>query len=210
MELLLSDESTDTDALNAIKKKFSTETVESANSWDVSHLIIDSMTAYVVYNDSPVLGVLPYIIQQPHVTTITLRFQCGTEEKAESIAKGVKDGTYDIKVAYHFGGQFKVAMNLVSITAQQVSSALHDTKTDGGKTNAQYVRRHQANTFVAKLVANACKNIYTENNAGTSQLMKELEEQFHTQLRKGRLQTPFSIYVNFCGLICPKSFVMRE
>jgi hypothetical protein len=187
MMLLLGNEHVDEAALKAIKRKFEADIVAHASSWDVSPLVIDSMTALIVKGtDSPVEGVLPYYAIHPNTKILVLRFHCTNEENAQAIARGLMDGNYFVQVAYHFGGQYEVAMNLVSITADKLSSVLSRTIADGDNTNAQFIHRNQASEFINKYTANVTTLIYKERNTDTSELMISLQNEFHTLFIEGK------------------------
>lgn len=175
-------------ARKAVTNQFDNETVSLYSKfWVVAPLMLDSLSAYIVTASSSVVdGTAPFHIDNPVSNAITFRFACTTNETAERIAHSLIEGDYDIEVSFYFAGMHTVKSNMVSITATQLQSVLSKTIADGGGTNATYIHREQASSFVAKYVANVKKMIYIEDPAANMSLLTNgLEEQFTALFQEG-------------------------
>lgn len=167
-------------ARQAIANQFSPEIAEKySKSWVVAPLMLDSLSAYVVtVGSTPVLGVVPFHVDNPNSNVITLRFVCPIKEIALIVAAGLLIGDFDIEISLYFSGMHRVRTNMVTITATQLQSVLSKTIADGGGTNSTYIHRDQATSFVAKYVTNVKKLIYIEDpTTDMSILTRGLEEQ---------------------------------
>ena len=167
-------------ARRAIANQFNRAIADKySQSWVIAPLMLDSLSAYVVtVGSTPVPGVVPFSIDNPNANTITLRFICLTKEAALVIAAGLLTGILDIEVSLHFSGMHRVKTNMITITATNLQSILSKTIADGGGTNATYIHRDQASSFIAKYITNVKKLIYIEEpNVNLSLLTYGLEEQ---------------------------------
>ncbi|CAF1032595.1 unnamed protein product [Rotaria sordida] len=167
-------------ARKAIIKKYDSTIAQYAKSWDVAPLMIDSLMAFIVnIGSSPVEGIHPFRTVHPNSLSITFRFACSNEEKANMIMHKILDGDYEIEIAFYFAGFKQVSTNFVTITGDQLKDVLSKTTADGGNTNASYIHRNQASKFISNYVANVKMMIYTENaNVNTSELITNLQNQF--------------------------------
>lgn len=176
-------------ARRAIADQFDNETVEQYSKlWVVAPLMMDSLSAYIVtVSSSLVDGVAPFHIDNPISNSITFRFECVANETAQSIATSLLEGDYDIEVSFYFAGMHSVKTNMITITATQLQAVLSKTIADGGGTNATYIHRDQASSFVAKYVANVKKMIYIEDPTTNMTLLTNgLEEQFTALFQEGK------------------------
>ena len=176
-------------ARRAIANQFGEELANKyAQSWVIAPLMLDSFSAYVVtVGSTPVPGVIPFSIDNPNSNTITLRFICLTKEAALVIAVGLLTGTMDIEVSLYFSGMHRVKTNMITITATNLQSVLSKTIADGGGTNASYIHRDQASSFIAKYITNVKKLIYLEEpDVNISMLTHGLEEQLISLFQLGK------------------------
>ena len=167
-------------ARQAIANQFSREIAEKYSKlWVVAPLMLDSLSAYVItVGSTPVPGLVPFHIDNPNSNVITLRFVSLIKEVALVTAAGLLIGDFDIEVSLYFSGMHRVRTNMVTITATQLQSVLSKTTADGGGTNATYIHRDQASSFVAKYLTNVKKLIYIEDSStNTSTLTHGLEAQ---------------------------------
>ena len=175
-------------ARKAIADQYDYETVEQYSKfWVVAPLMMDSLSAYIIsIGSSMVEGVAPFHIDNPISNAVTLRFACITNEAAEDIALNLLEGDYDIEVSFYFAGMHTVKTNMVTITATQLQSILSKTIADGGGTNATYIHRDQATSFISKYMANVKKMVYIEDpTADMTLLTSGLEEQFTALFQEG-------------------------
>jgi len=200
VKLLLGDDAIEEMARKAIVKKYDIETGKYAQFWDIAPLMIDSLTAYIVEgSSSPVAGVEPYRAIHPNSLSMIFRFKCSTEENAQSIAEMIQDGEYEIEISFYFAGFYGASTNFISITGDQLKAAASKTTADGENTNAQYIHRDQASSFIAKYTMNVKKIAYSENSAAdTKPLADGLEAQFLSLLQQGNFHYPTNSYnLNF-------------
>jgi len=168
-------------ARQAIANQFSPTIAEKySRSWVIAPLMLDSLSAYIVtVGSTPIPAVAPFHIDNPNSNILTLRFVCLIKEVTLIIAAGLLTGDFDLEISLHFSGMHRVRTNMLTITATNLQSILSKTKADGGNTNATYIHRDQANSFIAKYLTNVKKMIYIEDsNVNTSILTHGLEEQF--------------------------------
>lgn len=169
-------------------------TIGENRSFDVTSLIIDSFSAFIVStNSEPVPGVHPFRSQNANDKTMTLRFQCSSEVIAQKVMSHVIKGEYDVEFAFFFAGFKKVSTNMVSITGDSLKSVLSKTTADGENAMATYIHRLQTNKFISSYLANVRKMIYKENpESDTSSLTIGLEEQFVSLMQQGMMHLSFN------------------
>ncbi|CAF1135893.1 unnamed protein product, partial [Didymodactylos carnosus] len=108
------------------------------------------------------------------------------DKNAHLVMQKIRNGDYEIEIAFYFAGFKQVTTNFISITSDQLKNVLSKTSADGGNTNAQYIHRNQASKFVGNYMTNVKKMIYLENtNTNLSLLTNGLEEQFISLLQQG-------------------------
>lgn len=198
VKLLLGDDGIEEMARKAIVKKYDMDTGKYAHFWDIAPLMIDSLTAYIVEgSSSPIAGVEPYRAIHPNSLVMIFRFKCSTEENAQHIAEMIQNGEYEIEIAFYFAGFYGASTNFISITGDQLKAAASKTTADGENTNAQYIHRDQASSFIAKYTMNIKKLVYSESSDSNAKALADgLETQFLSLLQQGT----FSNWINFFNL----------
>jgi hypothetical protein len=188
VKLMLGDREVEHMARDAVSKKYDMKIAEYSKYWDIVPLMIDSLTAYVVTgSNSPVVGVKPYRSIHPNSLVMIFRFSCSTDDNAQTVAKMIGSGEYEIEVAFYFAGFKHTSSSSVSITAEQLKSVSSKTTADGGNTNAKYIHRNQASKFIGEYVTNVKKMIYSDSsNANTQSLATGLEDQFISLFQQGK------------------------
>ncbi|CAF3896706.1 unnamed protein product, partial [Rotaria sp. Silwood1] len=187
LKLMLGNQNVEELARKAIIDKYDLSITQYSKYWTVAPLIIDSLMAYIVDGATlPVAGVHPYRVVHPNSLILTFRFQCSENGTARQIIEKIKNGDYEIELAFYFAGFRQISTNLISITSDQLKNVLSKTIADGANANAQYIHRNQASKFVGNYVTNVKKMIYMENtNTNLSLLTNGLEEQFISLLQQG-------------------------
>ncbi|CAF3885864.1 unnamed protein product [Rotaria sp. Silwood1] len=100
VKLMLTNDDVKELARGAIVKKYNLTMAEYSKFWDVTPLMIDSLTAYIIGGTRlPVEGVIPYATTHPNQLTMQFRFDCSSEERAKEVVEKIID---DVKpqIAY--------------------------------------------------------------------------------------------------------------
>lgn len=184
-------------ARKAISDQYDNETVNQySKQWVIAPLMMDSLSAYIVtVSSSLVQGVAPFHVDNPISNTMIFRFACETNETAQSIAHSLLEGDFDIEVSFYFAGMHTVKTNMITITATQLQSVLSKTVADGGGTNATYIHRDQASSFITRYMANVKKMIYIEDSSANLTLLTNgLEEQFTALFQEGKNRSSYLFY----------------
>lgn len=165
------------DEIDEIVRKKIVKTGETG-LFDVAPLIIDSFSAFIVStHDEPVLGVHSFHRTHPNGKTMTIRFQCSSENVAHKVMTHIIDGDYDIEFAFFFADLNKntaAAASMSTITSNSLRNVLLKTVADGEYANAIYIDKEQINKFVSNYSANVIKIIYKDD----SSLIVGLHEDF--------------------------------
>jgi microcystin-dependent protein len=188
VKILLGNQIITDKAREAIKKKYSEKHNQFSAKWDVSPLMIDSLTAYIVEIGSgeSAPGVQPYHVVHPHGLTVTATFVCSQERVSQEVLKRIFHNEYEIRVAFVFAGFRQVTTNLVFMSAQTVKTAFTKTVADSGDDKAEYIHRSQVNKFVQNYLSNLQLMVYseggkTENSApefGAGELLQHFSHLF--------------------------------
>lgn len=172
VKLMLGDSMVEEVARKAIEKKYDLKTAEYSKYWDITPLMIDSLTAYIVQgSSSPIVGVEPYRAIYPNSLVMIFRFKCSTQEQAQQIAEMLYQGEYEIEIAFYFAGFRQVSTNLASITGDQMKGVSSKTTADGGNANAEYIHRSQTSKFISLYNTNVQKMINNESTDFNSELL---------------------------------------
>lgn len=173
------------DEIETLVRKEIVKTGENG-TFQVALLIIDSFSVFITNaNNKPIPGVYPFRKTHPNEKTMTIRFQCSSEDIAQEVMSHVIDGDYDVEFVFFFAGFYKISMSRVPITKDLLKNVLIKTTADGGNTKAIYIHRNQADKFISTYLSNVRKMIYKEDlKSNTSLVTTGLEETLFSLIQR--------------------------